>query len=122
MFGELDEQLGEVVGLAGAYRNYGRNLVTDLDTAPDLDSTARHQLELAGRALNDSINVLVRTIGGPRSGIYIRSAALFDQVEQRLEAQSGEVADDQLAVRDFKLIDEAMASLATAMNLTVVKL
>jgi uncharacterized membrane protein YccC len=120
MFGELDEQLGEAVGLAGAYRNYGRNLVTDLDTAPDLDNTARHQLQLAGRTLNDSINVLVRTIGGPRSETYIRSAALFDQIEQHLEARNGRVADNQLAVRDFKLIDEAMASLATAMNLTVV--
>jgi hypothetical protein len=60
-------------------------------------------------SLDDSINELVRAIDGPRTEIYIRSAALFDQVRQRLEAQNGGVADDQLAVRDFKLIDEAMA-------------
>ncbi len=46
---------------------------------------------------------------------YTRSSALFDLAERRLETHAGEADEGQLALRDFKLIDGAMAGLADNM-------
>jgi len=43
----------------------------------------------------------------------------FEQAERRLEERPGLVDEGQLAIRDLKLIDGAMAGLAEAMGLTV---
>jgi len=119
LFGNLDETVAQVVGLAGAYRNYGRNLVADVEATSPLDGGIGRDLELAVRVLTESIAVVVAAVSGPRDGTYVRSAGLFDGVELDLEAAAGGVGDDQLAIRDLKLIDEAMAGLAATMTLTV---
>ncbi len=119
LLGDPDETVAQVVGLAGAYRNYGRNLATDVDTAPGLDGAGRRDLERASQTINESIGVVLGAIDGPRDGTYTRSASLFERVELDLEADEGGVGDSQLAIRDLKLIDEALASLAAAMTLRV---
>jgi hypothetical protein len=119
LFGDLDETVAQVVGLAGAYRNYGRNLVADVESTPPLDGDTRRHLERSVRVLTESIAVLVAAVSGPRDGTYVRSAALFDRVELDLEADASGIGNGQLAIRDLKLIDEAMAGLAATMALTV---
>jgi hypothetical protein len=119
LFGELDERVSQSLGLAAASRDYGRNLVTDVGAADlDLDPDSRQMLERASRTLNTSIEQLIRAVDEAVGGVYIRSAGLFDRVERTLEARGGAI-DDRLALRDFQLIDQALACLAAAMNLPV---
>ena len=62
---------------------------------------------------------MLRAVDGPRDGTYVRSAALFDRVERDLQARAGGVHDGQLAIRDLKLIDEAVAGLAAVLALEI---
>jgi hypothetical protein len=119
LFGDLDETVAQVVGLAGAYRNYGRNLVATNESSSSLDGGIGRHLERSVGVLTESMAVVVAAVGGPRDGTYVRSAGLFDGVELDVEADAGGVGDGQLAIRDLKLIDEAMAGLAATMTLTV---
>jgi len=121
LFGELDETVSQTLALAGACRDYGRNLVTDVELAPDLDldRDGRSLLEQATRTLSTSLGQLIRAVDEPGVGLYTRSAALFDQVQCILEARGGGIRDDQLAIRDLELIDQALAGLAATMYLPV---
>jgi hypothetical protein len=56
-------------------------------------------------------------LNGSRDVTYTRSSALFDRAERRLETHAGETDEGQLALRDFQLIDGAMAQLAGNMGL-----
>jgi hypothetical protein len=105
--------------LAGASRNYGRNLVSDLEAMGPLDEETRADLRRGCEALNASLDVLLHAVDGPRDGTYTRSAALFDRAERRLEDDALPVAPGQLAIRDLSLLDGVMAHLAEAMGLQV---
>jgi uncharacterized membrane protein YccC len=124
-YGELNEPLAEVISLAGAYHDYGRNLVTHLATPPRLDQQGRAGLDRAAGALRAGITHLLDAVDGPRTGTYVRSAALFDQVERHLPTAGGR-AEDRLAtatgrraIRDLILIEEALAAIAASMSLAV---
>jgi hypothetical protein len=120
LFGELDDTVGRVLGMAGAARDYGRNLVTDVGGAAlDLDPDDRRLLERAAHTLHASLGELIGAVDGTPGGAYTRSAGLFDRIERHLEAQVGSVHDDQLALRDLMLIDQALAGLAAAVDLPV---
>jgi uncharacterized membrane protein YgaE (UPF0421/DUF939 family) len=119
LFGSFDEETGQVMRLAAASRNYSRNLVADVE-APDLahDGT-RAGIERASAVLHESIAAVAGAITGSPAGTYTRSSALFDWAERRLDERS--VIDDQgqLAIRDLKLIDGAMARLAEVLGLRI---
>ncbi len=104
---------------AAASRNYGRNLVADVETAGTLDQGARNDIEQASGTLRRSLDVLVRALNGPRDAPYTRSSSLFDRAEQHLESNAKTMQTAQLAIHDLKLIDQTMASMAELMNLAV---
>jgi hypothetical protein len=62
------------------------------------------------------ISHLNDTVQTPRT--YVRAAALFDVLATQLE-ESDYLAPEQLTLRDFQLIDGAMATLAHSLGLTV---
>jgi uncharacterized membrane protein YgaE (UPF0421/DUF939 family) len=119
LFGDLEEGTGRALQLAAAARNYSRNLVTDTGRAGPLDPGTRLDIEVAGAALRQSLDVVAAALTGPRDTVYTRSAALFDQTERRIEVDSGTAGPAQLAIRDLKLIDGTMAQLAEVLGLTI---
>jgi uncharacterized membrane protein YccC len=119
LFGALDHKVAEAIALAGASRNYGRNLVSDLEAMGPVDEETSSHLERGCETLNHSLDVLVHAVNGPRDGTYTRSAALFDRAERRLEEDGAPVAPSQLAIRDLKLIDAVLARMAEEMGLQV---
>jgi uncharacterized membrane protein YgaE (UPF0421/DUF939 family) len=118
-FGAVDPDVARAVALASGSRNYGRNLIADIEDAGALDDQIRDDLAVGCQTLNDSLAVLVDAVTGPRNTTYMRSSALFDRAERRLEAGSGRVEPAQLVIRDFTLIDASMARLAGVLGLTV---
>jgi uncharacterized membrane protein YgaE (UPF0421/DUF939 family) len=122
LFGDLDDQTGQFIGLAGTYRYYGRLLVNDTKKVPELDKVTRKELEQASKVLNASIAVLLQAADGQKGGTFVRAASLFDLVGRRLETSAGRVQKTQLAIRDLIAIDEAMASVADTMGLKVTSL
>jgi uncharacterized membrane protein YgaE (UPF0421/DUF939 family) len=119
LFGGLDHHVAEGLALAGASRNYGRNLVSDLEAMGPLDEETCTDLTRGCGTLNASIDVLVHAVDGPRDGTYTRSAALFDRAERRLDDDATVIAPGVLAIRDLELIDGVMARMAEEMGLTV---
>jgi hypothetical protein len=117
IFGSYDEDTTEAVRLATASRNYSRDLVNDVDTARCLDPDTRADIERASAVLHASLDVVAGALNGSRNVTYTRSAALFDRAERRLETHAGDTDEGQLALRDFQLIDGAMAQLAENMGL-----
>jgi hypothetical protein len=73
----------------------------------------------ASATLNTSIEIVARALTGPRDGTYTRSSALFDRPERQLEACPHRVDSNALALRDFRLLDGTMASLAEQMGLLI---
>jgi uncharacterized membrane protein YccC len=119
LFGDLDRQVATAIGLAGASRNYARNLANDIEGMRPLDDEIRADLQRGCETLNTSLDTLVHAITGPRDSTYTRSAALFDRAERRLEDDTVAVTPIQLAIRDLKLIDAVLADLAQRMGLQV---
>ncbi len=120
LFGRLDPSTGQAVRLATATRHYCRNLVTDAGAASPLDESASLQAGQAAAVLLASLAVIGAAVNGRRDVTYTRSSALFDQAERRLERFAGRPASPaQLAIRDLKLIDAAMAGLAGVLGLTL---
>jgi hypothetical protein len=117
--GAIDEDVGQVLRLTTAARNYSRNLVIDTERAWLTDPGTRLDIELASATLRQSLDVVARALTGPRDGVYARSAALFDQAESRVYDRSGTVGPAQLAIRDLKLIDGTMARMAEVLGLTM---
>lgn len=117
--GGIDEGIGEVMRLATASRSYSRNLVHDVDRAGPLDLGSRREIKGATATLHESLDVIAAALNGPRDATYTRSSALLDRAERRSEEQAGTVHDGQLAIRDLKLIDGAMARLAETMSLRI---
>ncbi len=73
----------------------------------------------ASATLSTSLDVLISSFNGRRDGIYTRSSSLYDDVERRLEERAPRFGPTQLAIRDLKLIDSAMADLAELMGLRI---
>jgi hypothetical protein len=116
-FGTYDEYTEEAMRLATASRNYSRDLVNDVQVARRLDSDTRADIQHASDTLHASLDVVAAAINGNRNVTYTRSAALFDRAAIRLEAHGVDTDEGQLALSDFKLIDEAMAQLAETIGL-----
>jgi uncharacterized membrane protein YccC len=115
-----DSKRERLLQTATAARHYARNLLTDTAASVQLTPQARHELDQATRLLTVSVGELIAhlqdTHATPRT--YVRAAARFDQVATRLE-DSDYLAPPQLALRDFQLLDGAMATLAQSFGLTV---
>jgi hypothetical protein len=119
LFGSFDEDTGQVMRLAAASRNYSRNLVNDVEGIGPLDSVMRLDIARADTTLRTSLDVLSDSLTGPTPGGYTRSSALFDRTERSLEERSARIDEGELAIRDLKLIDGAMAKLAELAGLPV---
>jgi uncharacterized membrane protein YgaE (UPF0421/DUF939 family) len=119
IWGDVDEKVAAVMRLASASRHYGRNLIVDAETVGCLDAESRRDVARGRDTLRSSLAVLTDAMNGPRDGTYTRSAALFDRAERRLEERAGAVDNGQLAIRDLKLMDGAMAGLADVLNLSI---
>ncbi len=119
LFGSLDAEAGQMMRLASASRNYSRNLVADVEAIGLADTETRMQIEQASATLHDSIEVVAGAFTGSRDATYTRSSALFDRAELRLERGFAVAGEGQLAIRDLKLIDGAMAGMAELMGLHI---
>jgi uncharacterized membrane protein YgaE (UPF0421/DUF939 family) len=119
LFGELDERTNDAMRMATASRYYCRNLVADVEAAGALDAGTRLDLKQASATLDESLETAGAAATGSRNGTYTRSSALFDQAERRLENGGGLAGPGQLAIRDLKLVDGAMAGLAAIMGLSL---
>ena len=119
LFGGLDEETSQVMRMASASRNYSRNLVADVGVTGPIDAEARLGIEQASTTLHESLAVVASAITGSRDVTYTRSAALFDRAEQRLDDGSAAAGEGQLAIRDLKLIDGAMARMAEVLGLRI---
>lgn len=115
LFGNLDEHTAQAMRLAGAARNYGRNLVADVNKSEPLAA----DLSRATGTLRSSLDVVTAALNGQQDEPYIRSAALFTLAEDEREGRAGTVDGGSLAIRDLELIDGTMASLAEALGLRV---
>ena len=118
-FGDLDEKTSGAVRMAAASRHYCRNLVADIEAAGALDTGTRLDLKRSAETLGGSLEAMEKALTGPREGTYVRSSALFEQAERRLESSDGPVGPGQLAIRDLKLVDGSMAELAKMIGLDI---
>jgi uncharacterized membrane protein YccC len=117
--GGIDDTTAHALRLAAAARNYSRDLVADTGRAGPLDAGARLDIELSSGALQHSMHVIADSLGGARHGVYLRSSALFDPAERRIEERSGIAHPARLAIRDLMLIDDTMAEMAERLGLPV---
>jgi uncharacterized membrane protein YgaE (UPF0421/DUF939 family) len=114
LFGTLDQ----VMRLAAASRNYGRNLVADVEATSPVDVGTQAGIERASTTLHNSVEVVAGALTGSRDVTYTRSSALFEWAEQQLDERF-DFPDGSLAIRDLKLIDGAMARMAEVMGLNI---
>jgi uncharacterized membrane protein YccC len=119
LFGSHDEDMGQVMRLASASRHYSRDLVNDAEGVGPLDPALRLDVTRAATTLESSLDILAESLTGPIKADYTRSAALFDRTERHLEDHAAPMDEGQLAIRDLKLIDGAMAKLAELAGLPV---
>jgi uncharacterized membrane protein YgaE (UPF0421/DUF939 family) len=119
LFGTLDSETGQVVRLALASRNYGRNLVADIEATSPVDAGTRAGIERASTTLLNSMEVVAGALTGSRDVTYTRSSALFEWAEHQLDERFDVTDSGRLAIRDLKLIDGAMARMAEIMGLNI---
>jgi hypothetical protein len=119
LFGSLDENTAAAMRMATGSRYYCQNLAADVEAAGPLDKDTRLAVKQAGATLDESLGVISAAVTGSRDVTYTRSSALFDQAERRLEATARRTGPAQLAIRDLKLLDGAMAGLAAAIKVGV---
>jgi hypothetical protein len=119
LFGSHDEDTGQAMRLAAASRHYSRNLVNDAEGVGPLDPALRRDVTRAATTLQSSLDILAESLTGPIERDYTRSSALFDRAERHLEERAAPTDEGQLAIRDLKLIDGAMAKLAELAGLPV---
>lgn len=117
-----DNQREQYLHSISASRHYVRNLLTDTDTMTSTWLTQQNRSDLitAADTMADSVAELVGALQehDANQRTYTRSAALFDLVVTDLET-SDLTTRPQLALRDFQLLDGAMATLAQTRGLTV---
>jgi hypothetical protein len=119
LIGGLNEETSGALRFATASRHYCRILVTDVEATGPLDAGTRLDIKQAAATLGESLYAIERALGGSAGLTYIRSSALFDQAESRLERDGGTAGAAQLAIRDLKLLDGTMAGLARATGLAL---
>ena len=119
LWGSADEDTVRAVRLTSASRNYSRNLVADTENSRLPGASAHLDMARASATLHQSIEVVARSLTGPRDGTYTRSSSLFDRAERRLDVCPHRVASPEFAFRDFKLLDGTMAHLAELMGLGI---
>jgi uncharacterized membrane protein YgaE (UPF0421/DUF939 family) len=119
LFGTLDSETGQVMRLALASRNYGRNLVADVETTGPVDAGTRAGIKRAAATLHNSVEVVADALTGSRDVTYTRSSALFEWAEHQLDERFDVPDGGRLAIRDLKLIDGAMARMAEIMGLNI---
>lgn len=115
-FGANSVQLTRMLAISTAARYYARNLATGVSHwsgQPRPESLNRATDELLG-----SMAALHQRIEHGEVSAYVRSAALFEVVSEDLEEQPASF-DAQLLLRDFTLLDAAMARLAQALDMPV---
>ena len=122
LMGNVDEKTAQALRLAAASRHYGRNLVIDIAAAGWLDPKSQADVSDATTILRHGIGTLTAALSGDGHDAYVRSSSVFDRAERRLEEQSSTVNSDQLAIRDLKLIDGALAGLAGLLGVGVTDL
>jgi hypothetical protein len=112
-FGRNSLQLTKLLALSTAMRAYARNLAngvlywtgTDCPDGP---------LRAATDELAASMEAIRLRIEHEVPGDYTRSSALFDLVDQQLVS-----FDDHAVMRDFTMLDAALARLALALDMPV---
>jgi uncharacterized membrane protein YgaE (UPF0421/DUF939 family) len=119
LFGTANDEVGQVVRLASAARNYSRNLVTDAETICANDPETSRDITHAAETLQESLETITEALNGPRDGTYTRSAALFDRAERRLEQQLTAGEKSHFTIRDLTLIDGTLAKLAELVGLEI---
>lgn len=117
VFGSLNAHSSEILQLATAARHDSRNLARDVQTVGPLEPLLRENLQAAGATLGDSLEVLVNAIGRPHNAIYVRSAATFDRTERHVDRAPTQTAGALTAIRDLRLVDNAMAQMAQTFGL-----
>jgi hypothetical protein len=118
LFGGPADKTARVLRITTATRHYSRNLVADVEATGPLDSGAFAGLQQASATLNQSMNLIVGAISGPRDVTYTRSSALFDRAERDIERT--DKPHGQLPIRDLKLIDATMADMSELMGLAII--
>jgi len=113
------ERADTAMAAATAARHYALNLIRDIPSAaaPDPDTAAL--LERGCHTLQASLTALQSAVADPHGTTYTRSASLFDLVEQRLAPPWSKGGKADLALRDLRLIDGALAELAAAMGVDI---
>jgi hypothetical protein len=122
LFGAVDEPAAQALRLVTAARNFGRDLVVDVDPVPDLDDATHADIARGVAVLRSSVDTLARAVTGSRDGTYVRSSSILDRAERRVEALPADRRRGQAALRDLKLVDGAMATLAGSVGLAVTDL
>jgi hypothetical protein len=103
-----------------ASRNYARNLLADTEPGPEFAPARAEALTLATKTLRTSIEEITAMLDGAEKAIYVRSASLYETVSVAVAGPL--TAPVQLALRDFELIDGALAVVADLVGLDVVAL
>jgi uncharacterized membrane protein YccC len=110
---------GMAMAAATAARHYALNLIRDIPPAAEPAADTAALLDLACQTLQASLTALQSAVADPHGTTYIRSASLFDLVEQRLAAPGSNGGKADLALRDLRLIDGALAELAGVLGVDI---
>jgi uncharacterized membrane protein YccC len=119
LLGHVDEEMGRVIRLASASRTYSRDLVTDLASTTPFAPSLQREVILASATLHESMDTVADAMTGPSKGIYVRSSSIYDRVERSLGDAALGPDRRNPAIRDLKLIDGSMASMAEFIGLEV---
>jgi uncharacterized membrane protein YgaE (UPF0421/DUF939 family) len=105
-----------------ATRYYSRNLLVDTRTGAVPSVEIEDQLRAAHAQLKESLAVVTAALDNEEPGdrAYVRTAALFDLIATGLDSYF--TAPEQLALRDFQLIDGALAAIAETSGVPVLAL
>ena len=115
LLGRLGSRTSGFMATTVAARHYARNLLLDASARfAELDRAATAELAAARRQLDQSIAAITTALAedGSSGGLgYVRSAALFARVADRLPERAP-LGRPQLALRDVQLLDGALAEAA----------
>jgi hypothetical protein len=121
MTGSVDEPTATALRLAGASRNYARNMVLDAEVTGVLDAVTGAEVARGIDTLAAGLRAVAGALTGPAEGRYIRAASIFDRAGRRSET-NGTLDGATLVVRDLTLLDGALATLAEAIGVEVTDL
>lgn len=113
-YGQNSVQLTKILTISTAARYYARNLANGVIHWASPAGCPDGPLRLATHELLASMDAIARRIEGGDHGVYTRSAALFEAVDRQLDD-----FDEHVVMRDFTMLDAAMARLASALDMDV---